>query len=216
MSARPVAVVAVCGPLLLAAATLLWLRRRYVVITVNGLSMHPTYGDGERVLIRRVPVPAVRPGQVVVFAALPDRARQELEAEAGGRGSPEDPVRVDVPRWMIKRAIAVPGDLVPRRECPALRSVPEPTVPAGHLVVLGDNPKWSYDSRQSGYVAPGRLMGVVVRRLSLPPGSAQRVDQGRGHRPADVPPPPLDLEARAVGQRDPHAVEPPRAASCPK
>ncbi|MEV5557049.1 S26 family signal peptidase [Nonomuraea wenchangensis] len=132
-----------------AVAGALWLRRRYVLITVRGLSMSPTYRDGDRVLIRRVPVAAVRPGQVVVVAAAPPDV------------APPD----EHGHWLLKRVLAVPGDPVPREECPALRSVTDPAVPPGHLVVLGDNPSRSYDSRQAGYITPGRLLGVVTRRF---------------------------------------------------
>ncbi|MFG1943265.1 S26 family signal peptidase [Nonomuraea sp. NPDC048826] len=141
------------------AGALLWVRRRYVLITVRGLSMWPTYHDGDRVLIRRVPVTAVRAGQVVVVAASP------RDVAVPGRGT----------RWLLKRAVAVPGDPVPRDRFPALRSVPDPAVPPGHLVVLGDNPSQSYDSRQAGYMPPGRLLGVVARRVGgvpSPPGPA--------------------------------------------
>jgi signal peptidase I len=57
---------------------------------------------------------------------------------------------------------------VPRDDCPALREVAEPTVPTGQLVVLGDAPHLSYDSRHYGYVPAGLLVGVMVRRLWLP------------------------------------------------
>ncbi|GGO78155.1 S26 family signal peptidase [Nonomuraea cavernae] len=167
-------VLAAACALALPVGVLLWARRRYVVITVSGLSMRPTYDHGERVLIRRVPVTRVRPGQVVVFAAAPPGTWQGFEAHhagdpdgAGLQARDDADANTPVaPRWMLKRAIAVPGDPVPRERCPALRSVADAAVPPGHLVVLGDNPSRSFDSRQSGYVTPDRLVGVVVRRLS--------------------------------------------------
>jgi signal peptidase I len=36
-------------------------------------------------------------------------------------------------------------------------------VPAGSLVVLGDNADESYDSRHFGYVRASSVLGVVVR-----------------------------------------------------
>lgn len=67
---------------------------------------------------------------------------------------------------MIKRVAAVPGDPVPRDEVPALADVPEACVLPGKLVLLGDNPDVSYDSRRAGYFPAERVLGVVVRSLS--------------------------------------------------
>jgi signal peptidase I len=117
-------------------------RHKYVLITVNGESMSPTYRAGDRVLVRRSRL--VRSGQCVVFVEEPTGP---------------------VPDWVLKRVVAVPGDPVPRDRMPALRAVPETRVSAGHLVVLGDNPAHSYDSRHHGYVAVERLLGVVSRRM---------------------------------------------------
>jgi signal peptidase I len=124
------------------ATGLLRLRHRYTVVTVNGESMSPTYRPGDRVLVRRVRL--VRREQCVVFAEEPTGP---------------------TPSWVLKRVVAVPGDPVPRDRTPALPAMPEARVPAGHLVVLGDNPAHSYDSRHYGYVMVERLLGVVSRRM---------------------------------------------------
>jgi len=138
-------------PLLLAAlgigaATAAWavLRRRFVAVTVEGLSMRPTLAPGDRVLVRRARLDAVRPGQIVVL------------------GNPD---------LMIKRVVAVPGDPVPDLGATGVAGSGERTVPPGKLVVLGDNPAFSLDSRRLGYLPGERLLGVVVRRLS--PGPLQ-------------------------------------------
>jgi signal peptidase I len=125
-----------------AAAGLLRLRHKYTVVTVDGESMSPAYRPGDRVLVRRARL--VRREQCVVFAE-----------EFAGPG----------PSWVLKRVVAVPGDPVPRDRLPALRAVSEAVVPPGHLVVLGDNPEHSYDSRHYGYVMVERLLGVVSRRM---------------------------------------------------
>lgn len=149
------------------AVTLLRLRRRYLVITVSGRSMQPTYDDGERVLVRRADIAAVRPGAVVIFASTPENLWEASNAAMGGSpASAREFPRPNLRQWAIKRAIAIPGDQVPRKRCPALQAVRELTVPIGHLVVIGDSPSHSYDSRQFGYVPPGNLVGIVVRRLS--------------------------------------------------
>ncbi|HEY7069475.1 MAG TPA: S26 family signal peptidase, partial [Acidimicrobiales bacterium] len=68
--------------------------------------------------------------------------------------------------WIIKRAVAVAGDpLAPHLVDDRARTF----VPADRLVVLGDNPNRSYDSRDFGFVEPQRLFGVVFRRLTAGP-----------------------------------------------
>ncbi|MFI7135559.1 signal peptidase I [Nonomuraea sp. NPDC050153] len=135
---------------LVAAAGALVARRRYVVVTVEGTSMAPTLRDGDRVLVRRRRVDQVSRGDVVVLEP------------------PSDPARVFVPetdgtRWNIKRAVALPGDPVPPDvDGPAAGAVAR--VPAGALVVYGDNPH-SVDSRQRGFFPADRLLGVALRRL---------------------------------------------------
>ncbi|MGW6501981.1 S26 family signal peptidase [Nonomuraea angiospora] len=127
---------------LAAAAGALVARRRYVVVTVEGTSMAPTLHDGDRVLVRRRRIGQVARGAVVVLEP------------------PSDPrAGLDGTRWNIKRAVALPGDPVPPDVVDAAERVP-----AGALVVYGDNPH-SVDSRQRGFFPADRLLGVALRRL---------------------------------------------------
>ena len=144
-----------------ALAVVIYLRRRYRVVTVDGDSMLPTFASGTRVLVRRSPLPAVIAEDVVVIA----HPWREHLAEHGSRP------------WMIKRAAAVPGDRVPVSVLRGLRddrarigprTPPLPVgavVPDGALIVLGDNPDGSTDSRHFGYASSLDLLGVVVRVL---------------------------------------------------
>ncbi|MFI6603936.1 S26 family signal peptidase, partial [Nonomuraea sp. NPDC050536] len=75
-----------------------------------------------------------------------------------------DPINPS-PRWIIKRVAAIPGDPIPRDTVPALRTAPGTRVPTGRLVVLGDNPDHSHDSRHTGYLTTDRLFGVVLRKM---------------------------------------------------
>ncbi|MEV0588776.1 signal peptidase I [Nonomuraea sp. NPDC050310] len=140
--------------LVAASAGALWARRRLLVVTVRGASMAPTLNDGDRVLVRRRRIDQVNRGDVVVLEPPAGPAGQDiLEAPPGDDGR----------RWNIKRAIALPGDPVP----PGVAD-PAATVPAGALVVYGDNPT-SLDSRQRGFFHADHLFGVALRRLGGPP-----------------------------------------------
>ena len=114
------------------------LHRGFLVLRVAGPSMEPALRAGQRLLVGRFGVDRPRRGRVYV-------------------------VIEDDSTLTVKRAAAVAGDPVPA-EVPLLRS--DPVVPAGHLVLLGDNRAHSHDSRAVGYYRTDRLLGVgypVVR-----------------------------------------------------
>ncbi|MGI5174844.1 S26 family signal peptidase [Dactylosporangium sp. CA-152071] len=145
----------------LAGAVLLGrcLARRLVAVTVHGASMEPTYRDGDRVLVRRGGTPAV--GQVVVveYPSLDGTWHLPLLPD----GAPAD--EVGRRRWLIKRVAAVPGDPVPRDRVPALAGE---RVPPGMVVLLGDNPGSSFDSRRMGYFSGARVLGAVLNARRSP------------------------------------------------
>jgi signal peptidase I len=159
------------GLALTLVATTLWLRHRYVVIDVIGTSMEPAYRAGSRVLVRRTPVARVQRGQPVVFERDYGEVEPTVDADSFVEWRPAARWRPSWARagwdrsWMLKRAIAIPGDPIPRDQVPALRDAPGNVVPAGCLVVMGDNPVGSLDSRHYGYVRRGRVLGVAVRRM---------------------------------------------------
>ena len=63
---------------------------------------------------------------------------------------------------IIKRVLAVPGDRVP----PGLHLDAEEPVPAGRLLLLGDNVGRSVDSRQHGDYDGRHLVGVAIRPIA--------------------------------------------------
>ncbi|MGW4638168.1 S26 family signal peptidase [Sphaerisporangium sp. NPDC004334] len=144
----------------LASAVTTYLGRSLVAVTVRGVSMEPTYHDGDRVLVQRNR--SLAPGQVVVVES-PTRGAEWLGSPIPGRAGA---VVISDRHWMIKRVVAVPGDPVPSDQAPALAHVPDTHVPPGKLVVVGDNREKSFDSRQIGYVPVERVLGVVLRPLS--------------------------------------------------
>ncbi|EXG82761.1 S26 family signal peptidase [Cryptosporangium arvum] len=136
-----------------------WARRRYVVVTVLGESMVPTFAHGDRVLVRRAPLARTRTGQVVVAAwgtPVPGGPRPlVIEEPVAGEPPTIDP-------WVVKRMVAGPGDPVPET---IGAKVADLQVPPGRFLLLGDNVAASADSRQFGYVHAEYLLGVVVSRL---------------------------------------------------
>ena len=142
------------------------LRRRIAVVTVRGLSMQPTLNAGDRLLIRRVRADRLRTGQIVVIER-PDAGRASAGRASARRASAGRP-RSWPPAghgWLIKRLAAVGGDPTPDLMLAAAAPGAEPVVPAGQLVVLGDNLPCSLDSRTLGYIAAERVLGIMVRAL---------------------------------------------------
>ncbi len=161
------------------ALLVMQLRRCAAVVTVEGDSMWPTFAPGDRVLVQRIGMERLRPGQVVVV---------EQPSDDRWATPPRGPVSRR--HWVIKRVAAVPGDPTPEACRPAIAGSSGEQVPTGKLVLLGDNAAWSHDSRQIGYFPAERLLGVVVRRMArsqhagwLPPGyGSDRFEPGPAQR----------------------------------
>ncbi|MGI5128075.1 S26 family signal peptidase [Pseudonocardia sp. CA-107938] len=134
-----------CVVTLSVAVGLWWLRRTWVLVTVEGPSMEPTLHDGDRLAVRRGRRTAVSAGDVVVIERPMSGVLSPVSAEH---------------RYVIKRVGAVAGEPVP----PGI-PVPDRVVPPGKLVLLGDNSAASFDSRAVGYFATSDLLGSVVRRV---------------------------------------------------
>lgn len=120
------------------AITIWWLRRRWIVVTVEGESMAPTLRDGQQILARRVGTRAeLQRGDVVVFRL------SSAQAHASERLV-----------HRVKRIAALAGDPVPAWMGAQGR------VPRGCVVVAGDNAR-SQDSRQLGYIDGSAIIAVV-------------------------------------------------------
>src|SRR4051812_25050609 len=108
-----VLVAAAVATAVLVGVAALVLRALLVVVTVRGASMEPALHSGDRILVRRTPLKRVRRGQMVVFR-LPEHAGGQAGAHPDH--PPPHPVRrgrsLD-DRFLVKRAVAVPGDAVP-------------------------------------------------------------------------------------------------------
>jgi signal peptidase I len=121
-----------------------WVRWRLIVTEVSGPSMQPTYRDGDRLLSRRrVRRSLPNAGQVIVF---------RNPRPVGVPGSSSSPL-------LIKRVAAAAGDAVPHGRV-------DERVPDRHVMVLGDNPAQSLDSRQLGFIPVENIVATVIRPLS--------------------------------------------------
>ncbi|MBD8078586.1 S26 family signal peptidase [Cellulosimicrobium arenosum] len=125
-------------------------RRRLLVVTVSGASMGPTYAPGTRVLVVRGR--RACPGDVVV-----------LDAERVSPAPPGIPARPG--GLVVKRVAAGPGHPVPAQVHDVVQAGPGDVVPTGRVVVLGDAPAASVDSRLWGYVRADAVVGRVVTVL---------------------------------------------------
>lgn len=131
--------------------TLAFLFMEFRVAEVHGDSMLPTFHNGQLVLVTRFHRGPWQRGDVVL-------------AKVGD----------DI---LIKRIAALPGDTIPLERARAFRHVLEffdttgdpqapLRVPAGFVVVLGDNWQVSDDSRSFGPVAIKDILGSVVNAPS--------------------------------------------------
>lgn len=149
----------VVGAVLLAVFIMVFVARAF---TVDGLSMHPTLHNGERLLVDKLSYRFRQPqrGEIVVFRY------------------PADPSE-----HFIKRVIGVPGDTVEVHDgrllvngvAPSELYLSEPTfgqfnaavVPVGHYFVMGDNRNNSEDSRDDrvGFVPANLIVGRALWRF---------------------------------------------------
>jgi signal peptidase I len=148
-----------------AATVLVWARRRFMLITVRGTSMTPTYADGERLLLRRG---GYATGDVVVFRS---------------------PMRIpDGMKWLVKRVAAMPGDPVP---ADMAGRTPMAVVPPGRLLVRSD--AVGLDSRQLGLIEHHDVLGKVCTARPAPvPRSLPCVHEDSMKPPLAVWPPGYD------------------------
>ncbi|MGW3207868.1 S26 family signal peptidase [Streptomyces sp. NPDC001135] len=123
-----------------------------VVITVKGVSMRPTLRAGDVLIGRRTGAGRLRSGQIVVVG---------MPEPGAGWKSWSRPDRAS--RFMIKQLAAVPGEVVPAAGRDRLGAG---TVPAGSVVVLGDNLQESVACREIGYFPVERGSGWRCARIA--------------------------------------------------
>ena len=117
------------------------LRRRWLLVKVEGVSMEPELRDGDEVLAKRTRT--IEAGRVVVVVA-PDPLLGWAEPPKRPRGP-----------WWVKRVAAGPGEPMPGSDEP---------VPAGHYFLLSDNSDGE-DSRRHGPCPAESIAGVMIRKF---------------------------------------------------
>ncbi|MCX4825746.1 S26 family signal peptidase [Streptomyces sp. NBC_01142] len=146
---------AVSATALSLAGVAVLLRYTVVRVTVRGSSMAPVCEAGARVLVHRGGRIAV--GRVVVLECPVPAVSRHLPSVHRAASSRAVAAR----RWIIKRVGRSPAT-----QPAGPRAGPGPSadhmVPPGRLVLLGDNPMNSDDSRQAGYFPVERVLGTVV------------------------------------------------------
>lgn len=163
---------------LLALAVFLVLQASVQNFRVEGISMDPTLGNGQYLLVNKL-----------VYEPIPFQSAEASDGKTtGGVQSwifPFHPPRLgdiivfhepnDPDRDFVKRVIGLPGDTVEMRSGEVYVNgalLPEPyltrrdttnlapvEVPSGHYFVLGDNRRVSYDSRELGPIPQENIVG---------------------------------------------------------
>ena len=114
-----------------------------LLVTVRGNSMTPTYEDGDRLLVWTWRHSKYLAGEVIVFRT---------------------PYHIGELTYLVKRVVACAGGPVPPEVAHRVGGSGR-EIPAGALVVRGDNPA-SLDSRHFGYVCTTAVVGRVLCRLA--------------------------------------------------
>lgn len=134
------------------ALVVLLVRATLVNAQVSGVSMSPTLGSGQLVLVDRA-VHSPKRGDVIVFRSVEEEGQD-----------------------LIKRVIGVPGDTVEMRDgvvylngepldergyipAPGSTTMDPVTIPEGRYWVMGDNRTESYDSRDFGTIPGDHIIG---------------------------------------------------------
>ncbi|WP_436501513.1 signal peptidase I [Actinokineospora sp. HUAS TT18] len=162
---------------------------------IDGSSMHPTFTDGDRVLLepffdtaelRRFDVVAARPSPgapaiVKRVVGLPgDQVRVEVQPD--GTGSLLL-MPAGTTRWQTVESTAWAGQWKSPRVCclasGKLGPAAEAVVPAGAVFLVGDNPDQSDDSRMFGWVPTEQVLGRLWLRI-YPVGEFGSLDHSGG------------------------------------
>ncbi|MDC7239482.1 MAG: signal peptidase I [Spirochaetales bacterium] len=142
-------------------AAVLWFSS-FDILQVQEISMEPSLHNGQTILVNKFAyrVPLVGrdnpyPGDIVVFQNPFDHKLvvKRVKLSAG------DPVVVDSEGWLIAGGERY---FLTGRQREMLEGITE--VPANSIMVLGDNPFHSVDSRDYGFIPVEAILGRVIQK----------------------------------------------------
>ena len=129
---------------------------------VNGLSMYPTFDNGENILTNLVVLRFAKPqkGDVIVFKAPIDAEKDFIKRVMGLAG---DTVMLSEGKVYINGKLlnesAYLGSQVQTNGGAFLQNGKTVTVPPNSYFVMGDNREFSSDSREWGFVPKDNVIG---------------------------------------------------------
>lgn len=156
----------------IAIAVILVLVIRWLLFTpfiVDGPSMHPNFYTGERIIVNKAIYDLRKPkvGEVIVFH-VPSEGRDFIKRVIA---VPGDTVKVEGDTVTVNGQVIdepyIKDELKAKHSLNQLyndkdfpnSSVPDGTVPSGHVFVMGDNRSDSTDSRMIGYIPYKDIVG---------------------------------------------------------
>lgn len=170
--------------------TLIFLRSRLLIATIQGYSMYPTLICGDRILaLRKYPIRSLHKGQIVIcdlntlgpYLSSQQTPRPPANDDHQGTGNVEDDQSQNqIPQhihYIVKRLIGLPGDtiVIPIAELQErVRAFAESRcdeqgnltwhIPPGYCFIRGDGP-YSVDSVLFGPIPLHLISGISLVRL---------------------------------------------------
>ncbi|GAB6258557.1 MULTISPECIES: signal peptidase I [Peribacillus] len=142
----------------------------FTPVTVKGESMEPTYENDDRIVVAKIGKPE-RFDMVVFYA--PDAEENYIKRVIGLPGDSvemkDDVLYINGKKYKEPYLKTKKGEIPPEENLTENFSLSDllgkSKVPAGHLFVMGDNRRNSWDGRRFGFISEESLVGKVKFRI---------------------------------------------------